>query len=204
MARTLIEIYLHIVFSTKDRANIIHPEIEAELHRYMAGIVANCGSRCFAINGTENHVHTLVSLGKRIALSDLVREVKKGSTSWLKRRGAVSRDFGWQDGYGGFSMGRSDLPAVRHGHGDRPDALHQELAPALALGPVAEQCLPLLEPRVPAAHPQSLRQLRPRRSGKHRGERSRQFCMATNAAIASAWRELNMPTLRTLTEPRHA
>jgi len=113
MARTLIEIYLHIVFSTKDRANIIHPEIEAELHRYMAGIVANLDSRCFAINGTENHIHTLVSLGKTMALSDLVREVKKGSTSWLKRQGAVSRAFSWQDGYGGFSVGRSDLPAVR-------------------------------------------------------------------------------------------
>ena len=113
MARTLIEIYLHIVFSTKDRANIIHPEIEAELHRYMAGIVANLDSRCFAINGTENHVHTLVSLGKRVALSDIVREVKKGSTVWLKREGAVSRAFNWQDGYGGFSVGRSDVPAVR-------------------------------------------------------------------------------------------
>jgi REP element-mobilizing transposase RayT len=113
MARTLIEIYLHIVFSTKDRANTIPSEIEAELHRYMTGIAANLGSRCLAINGTENHVHTLVSLGKTSALSDLVREVKKGSSSWLKREGAASRAFGWQDGYGGFSVGRSDLPAVR-------------------------------------------------------------------------------------------
>src|SRR3954462_15300948 len=113
MARTLIEIYLHIVFSTKDRANSIHPEIEAELHRYMAGIVAHLDSRCLAINGTQNHLHTLVSLGKTLAPSDLVREVKKGSSSWLNRQGAVSRTFGWQDGYGGFSVGRSGLPAVR-------------------------------------------------------------------------------------------
>jgi REP element-mobilizing transposase RayT len=113
MARTLIEIYLHIVFSTKHRANIIHPEIETELHRYMAGIVANLDSRCLAVNGTENHVHTLVSLGKTLATGNLVREVKKGSTSWLKRQEAVSRDFSWQDGYGGFSVGRSELPAVR-------------------------------------------------------------------------------------------
>ena len=75
MARTLIEVYLHIVFSTKHRANIIHLEIEAELHRYIAGIIANLESRCIAVNGTENH-------------------------------------FSWQDGYGGFSVGRSELPAV--------------------------------------------------------------------------------------------
>ena len=97
MARTLIEVYLHIVFSTKHQSNI----------------VAKLASRCFAVNGTENHVHTLVSLGKTMAISNLVREVKKGSTSWLKRQEAVSRDLSWQDGYGGFSVGRSELPAVR-------------------------------------------------------------------------------------------
>ena len=113
MARTLIEVYLHIVFSTKNRANIIHPEIEADLHSYIAGIIANLDSMCIAVNGTENHVHTLVSLGKTMATSNLVREVKKGSTAWLKRQEAVSRDFSWQDGYGGFSVGRSELPAVR-------------------------------------------------------------------------------------------
>jgi putative transposase len=113
MARTLVELFLHVVFSTKNRSNLIHPEIEAELHRYIAGIVANLDSRCFAINGTENHLHTLVSLGKTIALSDLVREIKKGSASWLKRQDAVSRGFYWQDGYGAFSVGRPDLPAVK-------------------------------------------------------------------------------------------
>ncbi len=113
MARTLIEIYTHIVFSTKGRANTIHLEIEAELHRIIAGIIANLNSRCLTVNGTENHVHTLVSLGKTTALSNLVREVKKGSTIWLKRQGAVSRAFNWQDGYGGFSVGKSDLLAVK-------------------------------------------------------------------------------------------
>ena len=82
---TLIEVYPHIVFSTKHRANIIHPEIEAELHRYIAGIVTNLDSPCIAVSGTEDHVHTLVSLGTTMAISNLIREVKKGSTSWLKR-----------------------------------------------------------------------------------------------------------------------
>ena len=112
MARTLIEVYLHIVFSTKHRANIIHPEIEADLHRYIAA------SSRTSIPGASpstapRTTFTLVSLGKTMAISSLVREVKKGSTSWLKRQEAVSRDFSWQDGYGGFSVGRSELPAVR-------------------------------------------------------------------------------------------
>ena len=113
MANTLFEFYMHLVFSTKNRGNLIHPEIEAELHRYMAGIVRNLDSRCLAINGTENHVHLLVSIGKSVAVSDLVRETKKGSTSWVKRRGVVRGNFHWQDGYGAFSVGRSDLDAVK-------------------------------------------------------------------------------------------
>jgi len=80
LARTPIEVYLHIVFSTKPLANIIHPEIDAELYRYFTGIIANFDSRCIAVNGTENHVHTLVSLVKTMAIGNLVREVKKGST----------------------------------------------------------------------------------------------------------------------------
>ena len=114
MARTLIELYIHIVFSTQNRLNLVHPEIEAELYRYVPGTVANLDSRCLAVNGTQNHIHLLVSPGKTIALSNLVREIKKGSTSWLKREGGVRRGFHWQDGYGGFSVGRSGLPTVRN------------------------------------------------------------------------------------------
>ena len=55
------------------------------MHRYTAGIIANLDSRCIAVNGTENHVHTRVSLGMTMATSNLIREVKKGSTSWLTR-----------------------------------------------------------------------------------------------------------------------
>ena len=60
MARTLIEVYLHVAFSTKHRAGIIHPEIEAELHRYIAGIIANLDSRCIAVNGRQDGIRRVL------------------------------------------------------------------------------------------------------------------------------------------------
>jgi REP element-mobilizing transposase RayT len=72
MAQTLVRILVHLIFSTKDRANLIRPDIEGELHRYLTGIANNLDSPCFAINGTGDHVHMLVSQSKNVALAELV------------------------------------------------------------------------------------------------------------------------------------
>ncbi len=112
MAQTLVCLDVHVVFSTKHRANLISPEVEPALFPYVVGIVANLGSKCLAINGTENHVHLLVSLAKTHALCDLVREVKKGSSQWMNETRSARGHFGWQDGYGAFAVSRSNVPAV--------------------------------------------------------------------------------------------
>ena len=113
MTQTLVELLTHIVFSTKHRKRLIHPEIEPGLHRYMCGIADNLRSRCLAINGVEDHLHLLVSLSKTIALSDLVRELKVSSTKWVKAQGRNDlRLFGWQDGYGAFAVCKREAPAV--------------------------------------------------------------------------------------------
>ena len=112
MASTLVTMLSHIVFSTKHRKPLIHPEIESPLYRYMRGIVGNLDSRCLAINGVENHVHLLVSLAKTLALSDFIRDLKSSSTRWVQRNGAVAGRFQWQDGYGAFSVSASHVPSV--------------------------------------------------------------------------------------------
>ncbi len=113
MAQTLVNVLVHIVFSTKNRRDLIDAEIEPELHAYMAGILKNLGSPCLAINGTANHVHLLVAPSKNIALSRLVGEVKKGSSKWIKTKGLHLRRFDWQDGYGAFSVGQSSVDALK-------------------------------------------------------------------------------------------
>jgi REP element-mobilizing transposase RayT len=64
------------------------------------------------IGGTANHVHLLVSLSKNVALSGLVMNVKKDSSKWIKTKGVGFRDFHWQDGYGAFTVGESQVAAL--------------------------------------------------------------------------------------------
>jgi putative transposase len=113
MAQTHVSLLVHIVVSTKNRANLISPEIELELFAYVGGIVRNYESVLLAANGTPNHVHLLISLGKRILLPDLVGHIKRNSTKWMKTKGGILTKFGWQDGYSAFSVGHSQLDTVK-------------------------------------------------------------------------------------------
>ena len=112
MAQTLTRILLHVVFSTKERRNLITSAVESELHAYLGGICRNQESPALIIGGTENHVHLLISLSKNIALSDLMMTLKKDSSKWIKTKGDMFADFHWQDGYGAFSIGESQVVAV--------------------------------------------------------------------------------------------
>jgi putative transposase len=113
MAQTLVDMLSHVVFSTKHRERSIPAAIEPQLYRYMSGIVRDLQSRCVAINGTADHIHLLISLSKNITLSALMCQVKGSSAKWLKAQDRRAfRAFGWQDGYGAFSVSRSIAPRV--------------------------------------------------------------------------------------------
>jgi|SRR5437870_10092897 len=113
MAQTLVSLMVHVIFSTKNREPFITPEIEPELFAYMGGILKNNDSRLLNAGGTTNHVHLIVSQSKNVALSSLIKDVKKDSSSWIKTKGRSFRNFHWQDGYGGFSIGKSDIPNLK-------------------------------------------------------------------------------------------
>jgi REP element-mobilizing transposase RayT len=113
MASTLTKILLHITFSTKHRAELIPEALENDLYSYIGGICRRMDSPLLAMGGTMNHVHMMVSLGKTVALSNLMLEVKRDSSMWIKERDAALRAFAWQDGYFGFSIGESGVDALR-------------------------------------------------------------------------------------------
>jgi putative transposase len=113
MAQTLVSLLVHVVFSTKNRVNVITPEIEPDLFAYMGGILRNNQSRLLDAGGTANHVHLLISQSKNIALSALLKDVKKDSSKWIKTNGTAFRGFHWQDGYAGFSIGQSNITALK-------------------------------------------------------------------------------------------
>ncbi len=113
MAQTLVQMFIHIVFSTKNRADMITPEIETELFAYIGGIAVNNNSKLIAAGGTANHVHLLLLLSKKIELSEIVGDIKRNSSRWIKTKGAMFASFGWQDGFAAFSVGYTQVAQVK-------------------------------------------------------------------------------------------
>jgi len=120
MPQSLSSILIHLIFSTKNREPFITPAIETELHPYMATIFRGLKSPSLAINGTCDHVHILFSLARVIAIADVLQEVKTETSKWIKTKGPEFRNFHWQNGYGAFSIGSSQVEAVkRYIHGQK-------------------------------------------------------------------------------------
>lgn len=112
MPQSLFKILVHIVFSTKNRADLIAPEIESGLFGYIHGIVENNDSKLIIAGGTANHIHLLVSLGKKTGVPDLIGDIKRDSSVWVKRQAGNFGNFYWQKGYGAFSIGQSQVQTV--------------------------------------------------------------------------------------------
>ena len=113
MPQSLAKVLIHLVFSTKNRAPLIHPQIEDELSRYLASVCRACGCAAHNIGGTEDHVHLVCYLSRTIAISRLLDDIKKSSSKWIKTKGSKYGGFSWQNGYGAFSIGQSQLATVK-------------------------------------------------------------------------------------------
>jgi putative transposase len=112
MGQSLARILVHIVFSTHGRQPLLHEPLRTELHAYLHGILSECGCEPLQIGGVEDHVHLLFALGRTVSTSHLVEALKTGSSKWLKQRAPDLGHFKWQAGYGAFSVGQRDLPAL--------------------------------------------------------------------------------------------
>ena len=113
MAQTLVSLMTHVIFSTKNREPFITPEIEPELFAYIGGILKDHDSRLLDAGCTADYVHLLISQSKNVSLSSLMKDVKKDSSLWIKTKRRQFRNFHWQDGYGAFSIGKSDIPELK-------------------------------------------------------------------------------------------
>jgi REP element-mobilizing transposase RayT len=112
--QSLAKILLHTVFSTKDRRPFLRNKtLRDELHRYIGGILTNLECQPVIVGGVEDHVHLLCALSRTCEAAAMVKEVKRGSSLWLKTRSPDLADFAWQNGYGIFSIGFSQIESVR-------------------------------------------------------------------------------------------
>lgn len=113
MPQSLFQIYLHLVFSTKDHYPFIHEDIRSELYAYMAEVLYDeCSSPAKIIGGVDDHVHILLNLSRTCTVAHLVEMVKKRSSKWIKTKGGIFSKFQWQAGYGVFSVSTSGVDAV--------------------------------------------------------------------------------------------
>ena len=109
---TFSQSYYHIVFSTKNRENVLLTDEKEKLFKYIWGIVKNKKCYLYRINGIENHIHLLINLHPSICLSDLVKLIKSSTSKWIKEDGIFPDFAGWQDGYGAFTVSHNDRDKV--------------------------------------------------------------------------------------------
>jgi len=127
MPQSLAQIYLHIVFSTKERETFLGDrEFRGRVHKYLGGVIRGTGCSPIRVGGVEDHVHILCRLNRTVATADLVRDVKKESSKWIKEVASSSQHFQWQAGYGAFSVSPSHVDQLIQYIENQEDHHHKE------------------------------------------------------------------------------
>jgi REP element-mobilizing transposase RayT len=114
MSQSLAKILVHTVFSRKERKPYLRNRVlRAETHAYIGGILSNLDCQPIVVGGVEDHVHSLCALARTCSPADMVKEIKRGSSLWIKSKSAPLEEFSWQNGYGIFSIGSSQVAVVK-------------------------------------------------------------------------------------------
>ena len=114
MPQSLSAVYIHLVFSTKDRHPYLRDKgIRGDLHSFLGGASKQIGCAPILIGGVEDHVHFLARFGRTISQGDWVKELKRVSNGWVKERGREFSTFAWQSGYASFSVSQSNIDQVK-------------------------------------------------------------------------------------------
>jgi len=112
MANTYTRLYVQAIFTPKFREHIIKPTWEDELFKYITGIVQNFGHKMLAINGMPDHIHVFFRMKPNQSVSELISKIKSNSSRWINEKRFIHGKFSWQEGFGAFSYGHSQLDDV--------------------------------------------------------------------------------------------
>ena len=114
MPQSLAKIYLHTIFSTKNREPVLANDWRDDLFRVLGGTTNNLGCQSIIVGGVSDHVHLLFSLGRTISLADAIGKIKSTSSAWVNQTRVMTPAFHWQAGYGAFSVSQSRIETVRN------------------------------------------------------------------------------------------
>ena len=112
MAQSLRKVIIHIIFSTKDREPWLDAKVQPRMHGYLATLCRDLGGELVHVGGVSDHVHVVTTLPRIMSQAELIEQIKKASSKWIKALGAQYRGFFWQRGYGVFSVSPSQLESV--------------------------------------------------------------------------------------------
>jgi REP element-mobilizing transposase RayT len=109
---TFSQLYIHLVFAVKNRDAALHRGIRKRVFEYMSGTITGMKHKSIAVNGVANHVHILLGLNPSKSISETVHEIKRSTTLFINSEKLCLGKFEWQEGYGAFTYGRSQLDDV--------------------------------------------------------------------------------------------
>jgi putative transposase len=112
MANTYTQIYIQIVFAVRGRQNLILPQNKENLQKYITGIVTHRSQKLYAINCMPDHSHLFISIKPDLSISDLVRDIKTGSSNYINKNRLIMGKFNWQEGFAAFSYSHSHIDKV--------------------------------------------------------------------------------------------
>ena len=113
MPQSLAKVYIHAVFSTKNREPVLANEWREELFQVVGGAANNQGCQSLIVGGVADHVHMLFQLGRTITIAGAIGTIKSTSSAWVNQTRGLPTEFHWQAGYGAFSVSQSNVEAVR-------------------------------------------------------------------------------------------
>ncbi|MDP4222562.1 MAG: IS200/IS605 family transposase [Bacteroidota bacterium] len=111
---TFTQMYVQLVFAVQNRENVLFKSIRARVFEYISGIIRNQDQKSIIVNGVADHVHILYGLNPSISVSDLVHDIKRGSSLFINNNRLLPGRFSWQEGYGAFTYSRSQIENVYH------------------------------------------------------------------------------------------
>ena len=112
MANTYTQLFVHLVFAVQNRQALISKTWKDELYKYITGIISNKGHKILSIGGVSDHIHILIGVIPDQSISSLVADIKRSSSLWINEKRLTTGKFAWQEGFGAFSYGKSQVHAV--------------------------------------------------------------------------------------------
>ena len=112
MANTFTQIHIQSIFAVKKRTGLIQKQWKGELYKYITGVIQSHNHKLLAINGMPDHVHVFFGMRPTQSLSDLMQDIKGSSSKWINDKNFINDKFEWQEGYGAFSYGKSQVAKV--------------------------------------------------------------------------------------------